>query len=345
MKKEKLIINEVIDSGLIVEDPNEKDYHSKLFEKSDTPMFGAISPLEKAPIIFPNGKGWHQIATSYGNPEIQLNKNFDTYCCVLFGIAKATCYYLFKRYGVKTSVSEMYNAFYARVEHGRGTSIRLGMESFRKYGWVEDRNYPFTAEMVLKDFYKRPPKEIQIMARGKLKKWKFRWEVIPVNLDSIKNQYKRTPVVLTGFAWASRNGIYYDNGRWANHCFLGLEVLDNGNNFCDDTYPKTFKYKENVQKDELFKELHKSFKYASAHACWLEPIEEKKKLLTYFINMFKKISRDTKGGFWFIKDGKKQKIEDWEAMLGSIIDEIGVEKNNLTDDDLAKLPDHKFFGK
>ncbi len=61
--------------------------------------------------------------------------------------------------------------------------------------------------------------------------------------------------------------------------------------------------------------------------------------------MFKKISRDTKGGFWFIKDGKKQKIEDWEAMLGSIIDEIGVEKNNLTDDDLAKLPDHKFFGK
>ena len=61
--------------------------------------------------------------------------------------------------------------------------------------------------------------------------------------------------------------------------------------------------------------------------------------------MFKKIARDARGGFWFLKDKKKQKITNWEAMLGAIIDEIGVEKNNLTDEQLAAFADHKFFGK
>ena len=41
----------------------------------------------------------------------------------------------------------------------------------------------------------------------------------------------------------------------------------------------------------------------------------------------------------------KQKITDWVSMLGSIIDEIGVEKNNLTDEELNNMKNYKFFGK
>lgn len=353
MEVKKLIVDEVKNSGLVMENPDKKDYHSKLFKDSDAIMIGAVSPLEDAPVIFPDSKGWEKVAKSYGFPERQFNRNFDTYSCVVFAIAKAICYYLYKRYGIKTTISEMYNAFYAGVVPEQGTSIRKGMESFRKYGRVSDRDYPFTKKTTSREYYSKPPSTIKIMAEGKLTEWNFHWEVVPPYLKNINKQYKRTPVVLTGFAWAAYygSGVYYDNNAPANHAFLGLELLDNGNNLCDDTYPKNGdKYREILTKEDMFKELSKSYDYGSAHACWLTPTNKTKKtLLNYIISMFKKISRDIHGGFWFIteKDGKKykQKITDWVSMLGSIIAEIGVEKNNLTDKELEAIPDFRFFGK
>lgn len=283
-----------------------------------------------------------------------IDGNIVVHNCVIYSIAKALCYYLFKVYGIRTTVSEMYNAWYARVKPRYGTTIRRGMESFRKHGWVKDKYYPFTAKTTLEEYFREPPKKIQILAHKKLTEWNFHWEVIPKHLSAIFEAYKRTPVVLTGFAWASYygEGIYYDYDNPPNHAFLGLQPSPRGNNLVDDTYPKNFKYisPEALTRDELIKELHKSYKYGSAHRCWLTPTEETKKtLLNFIINMFKKISRDIHGGFWFLKkvNGKvhKQKITDWVGMLGAIIDEVGVEKNNLTDEELAKIPDYQFFGK
>ena len=49
---DKIIINEVKNSGFEHEDPREQDYHSKLFEKHDDKMLGAITPLSKPKKIF-----------------------------------------------------------------------------------------------------------------------------------------------------------------------------------------------------------------------------------------------------------------------------------------------------
>jgi len=353
--KKKIVVKQVINSGLILEPPAVEDYHAeKLFGAVRRDFVGTSSPLKEPPIIFPDGIGWLQVAKDYGLPEIQFNRKFDTSSCTVFSIAKALCYYLFKVYGIRTTVSEMYNAWYARVKPRRGTTIRRGMESFRKHGWVKDKYYPFTAKTTLEEYFREPPKKIQILAHKKLTEWNFHWEVIPKHLPAIFEAYKRTPVVLTGFAWASYygEGIYYDYDNPPNHAFLGLQPSPRGNNLVDDTYPKNFKYisPEALTRDELIKELHKSYKYGSAHRCWLTPTEETRKtLLNFIINMFKKISRDIHGGFWFLKkvNGKvhKQKITDWVGMLGAIIDEVGVEKNNLTDEELAKIPDYQFFGK
>lgn len=346
----KLIINEVQNSGYKPGGDHEDDYRSEIYKKIGEPVMGAVSPLPKSPVVFGNSIGWRSLALEYGNPEIQFNKHFDTFSCVVYGIAKATCYFLYKQYGIKTTIAEMYNAFFAGVIPRSGTTVRKGMESFRKYGWVKDSEYPFTADMTADDFFGAPPKRIKLLADKTLTEWDFHWEIVPKTLEGIIEQYKRTPVVLSGYAWAYKNingeNIYYDGGRNANHVFVGLEEIADGNNLCDDTYPKNFKNKENLEKDELFKTLHKSFNYGSAHCCWVTPTAKSKITLINFIkNMFEKISRDVHGGFWFIKNNRKQKITDWTSMLGSIIDEVGVKKNNLTDDELSTIPDFKFFGR
>jgi len=343
----KKIINEVKNSGLQLVDPTEKEYHGKAFIGSRKLMLGRISPLEEPPIFFKNSIGWKQVALNYGLPEIQYNRKFDTYTCVVYSTAKAIVYYLYHAYGIKTTISEMFNAFYAGVIPNHGTTIAKGMESFRNYGWVKDKEYPFTMETTAKQFFLKPPQKIKILAAGKLLEWNFYWEVLPPDLLTIIKHYRKTPVVLTGFAWLSYygdSGVYYDDGNRANHAFLGLEAIDK-NNLIDDTYPNnTNDY--SPDKKDMFKELHNSFRYGSAHRCWVTPTKETHNyLITFIKNMFTKISRDTHGGFWFIKDGKKQKITNFASMLGAIIDEVGVKKNNLTDKYLATLEDYKFFGK
>ena len=343
----EIIINEVENSGFEFEKPNRKDFHSKEFLGSKEPMLGKISALEEPPIIFDNGIGWKQVALDYGIPEIQYNKNFDTYCCVIYGIAKAICYYLFKVYGIRITISEMYNAFYAGVVKNRGTSVRKGLESFRTAGWVEDKEYPFTDDMTINEFFKEPPKEIKLLANGKLTKWNFHWEVISRDLPNIFDKYKRTLVILSGFAWASYlgEGVYHDYNNQANHLFLGLEALPNGNNLIDDTYPKD-KDDTDIHKEEMFKELHKTFNYGSAHRCWLTPVNNNsiiKKIMDFFVRL--------KNGaiYWGKKDTHKiQKITPENAGLAAIthiMRKEGENTKNISDEELKNYEvTEEFFG-
>jgi hypothetical protein len=184
----------------------------------------------------------------------------------------------------------MYNAFYAGVVANRGTTIEKGMESFRKHGWISDEKYPFTSEITMEQFFKEPPQTIQIEAEGVLTEWEFHWEVLPRNLKAIFEAYKRTPVVLIGFAWASYygEGVFFDNGNPANHAFLGLEPKENGNNLIDDTYPRDRGDLE-LTKDDMLKELHSSFAYGGAWRVWLTPKKKEVLLLTKLKNMIQDI--------------------------------------------------------
>jgi hypothetical protein len=349
---EKIIYEEIRNSGLILKDPSPENYSSGLFGKVGIPLPGILSPVEP-PIIFPDGKGWYRTWYDYDYQELQFNQNFDTWSCVIFSIAKALCLYIFKVYGIKYTISEMYNAFYAGVREGVGTTIEDGMESFRNYGWIEDKEYPLTPETTARQYYAQPPASITLKAKGKLQEWTIYWNVIPAVTDALKSAYRRTPVVMTGYAWAmNEKGVYVDGGRRANHAFLGLEILPNSNNVCSDTYPKDFQYVEQSQigAGDLLKELDKGFAYGSAHTVWAVPKNPKSLKLT-LIEMFKKIKRDIHGGLWFVKvvekDGKKftgkQKLENWLDFSGAVIDEIGCE--TIKDEKLNTFLPFKFFGK
>lgn len=316
-----------------------------------------VNSLIEPPIIFSDGHGWHEFRAK---SEMQFNKLFDSYSCVLFATAKCLVVYLKKVYEIDTTVSEMFNAFYAGVVQGRGTTVRQALESFRQYGWVEDKDYPFTANTTAKQFFSRPPIAIQIKAKGKLTEWEVHWEQLDfsgdVPHDKIIEALKRTPIICSGFAWASYygDGIYKDYNNPANHCFPVDDWADNPNYdlIAYDSYPQDFQYDENSEDAEFEKKLAKDFRIWSSHRIWLEPIDKKKlNLILKLKNMFEKICRDVHGGLWFVKptekDGikftGKQKIEDWLSFAGAIIDEIGCK--TLTDKELEKFLKYKFFGK
>jgi hypothetical protein len=335
----KIIIKEVKNSGVIIENVRPENY------STDLTIGGTLSPLDPPSIIFPDGHGHLKYQ---GAPEMQFNRNFDTFSCVIFTIAKAICYNLKERYNIDITISEMFNAYYAGVRAGIGTTINNGMESFRTKGWVEDKDYPFTINTTLQQFQQCPPIAIVNKATGQLTKWKFNWEAIGKDHDSIIEALKRTVVVLTGFAWASYygEGVYYDYNNQANHAFLGGDYKVNGNYLIDDSYPRDNRFDDDSTPDEFIKELDKSFKFGSAHRVWLTPIlpfPKNLSLINIIKNMFIKICRSVKGALYFIKDGKKQEINDWLDFAGAVIDEVGCK--TIKDEDLAKLPDFKFFGK
>lgn len=70
------------------------------------------------------------------------------------------------------------------------------------------------------------------------------------------------------------------------------------------------------------------------------PLDEAKKM--NLKDMLKSILRDSKGGLWFVKGGKKQKIDGVMGMLTAYTVEFGVETN---DSKLAKLKETSEFWK
>jgi hypothetical protein len=364
--EDKKIIIIPVSNSVIPEDTQSKDYNANddgiLVEQvpgkvinveDEKPMGGVITPLIPPSIIFKDGHGHLKYQ---GAPEMQFNRLFDSYSCVIYTIAKAICYNLRERYNIDITISEMFNAYYANVRQGVGTTIRAGMESFRLHGWVEDKDYPFTAETTLKQFQQQPPIEIVNKATGELTKWKFNWEVLGRDHNSIKENLKRTVICGTGFAWASYygEGVYYDYNNPANHAFLIVDykINDKGgiNLIADDSYPRDNRFDDDSTPDEFIKELDASYSMGSCHRVWLTPVlpqPNNKTLINKITNMFLKIGRSIHGAFFFIKDGKKAEINSWKAAFGAIIDEVGIlpANNNLTDEKLSSIPDYPFFGK
>jgi len=265
-----ITITEIKDSGFRYEPEQPQDY-----------IMGVTSPLPAPPVIFPNGHGW----TKYrAKAEMQFNKHFDTFSCTIYSILKATVAYLHKVYGVETTMSEMYHAFFAGVSIEKGgTTARQALESLRLNGWVPDSEYPFTAETTSEQFFLKPPETIILQGKDKLTKWKVHWEQLDVSGNvphsKIKEALKRTEVLCSGYAWAERGGEFIDLGKRANHMFK-IDDYRGDNLIVYDSYPFDRQYDQDSEDVEFEKVLASSYRIWSAHRVWLTPIVTVKKTNT-----------------------------------------------------------------
>jgi len=275
--------------------------------------------------------------------QLQKNRNFDTWSCTVFSTLKSLQYYFKAKYGLDFDFSENFTAVMSGVKYGTGNSYRNVLESIRKDGWLLEIEWPFLPMETKEEYFKPIPSSLKEKAKKHLLKWKVKWEDIGywnVNHDEIKRYLKKSPVLLSGYAWKKNSrGIYFESGEKANHAFLCVD-FEGYYPIIDDSYIDGFEYKENPSNKEFIKKLDKNFRFWSAHRLIVEPLFEES-LINKFINMLKKIVRDVHGGFWFIKDNKKQKIDTPIAILASIADEFGV--RTLNDEDLTKTPDYNWF--
>lgn len=340
MEDKDILVIPVKNSGLIFELPKQEDW-----------VFGGITGAVNGP-IFPDGHGW---LLSQAEEQAQANNKFDTYSCVTFASTKAAAYYLKKVHDLTVDFSQMFTSVMSGTIPYKGNSVRNVLESLRKDGYLIEVEYPFTPDTTQAQFFAYPTITLRNKAKKKLASWKFEWETLStadnVPHDVIADALKYSPVIATGFAWASyygNQGIYYDYNNQANHCFLIVDH-NQGNAewdlLADDSYSQDFIFEVGESKDKFLKKLHPSYRVWSAHKLVVKSVPIDISLINKIINMFKKISRDVHGGLWFVKNGAKQKIENWEAFAGAVIDEIGVERNGLTDAQLNTLTNAKFFGK
>jgi len=272
--------------------------------------------------------------------QSQKNRNFDIWSCTVFAILKAVQYHFKVKYNINLDLSENFTAVMAGVKWGVGCSIRAVLESVRKDGRLEEIDWPFLPMETKEEYFKPITPSLKEKAKDIRKKWKFNWEVVGKSHANIKEALKKSPVIVSGYAWKKNSqGNYFESGERANHAFLVIG-FEGDYPIIDDSYVDAFEYKEKPTNKDFIKKLDKGFRFSSAHRIRIEPLFEIS-LLNKFINMLKKIVRDIHGGFWFIKDNKKQKIDTPIAILASIADEFGV--RTLNDEDLTKTPDYNWF--
>lgn len=339
-----------VNSGVILEPVKDTDY-----------IMGGFSPFAGLyPVIFPNGHGWLTIQRP---EEKQYNsRGFDSYSCVTFASLKALSYYFKVKFGMDMDFSERFTAVMSGTVPGQGNSVRNVLESIRKDGFVLESDYPSMSEdMTQAEWFAPIPQSIKDIGKKNMERWAIHWEALSssqdVPHDLIKEALKHAPVIVTGFAWASYygEGIFKDYNNQANHCFDNVDFSDTDPQWdilADDTYPLDPGDPAPTQ-DEFLKKLDKTYRIWSAHRIWAEEIATPKTDLTLLnkIRMaFKKISRTVHGGLVFIKklaDGNYgyQEIKTVDDLAGALIDEVGVEKNNLSDDFIKTLIPTKFFGK
>jgi hypothetical protein len=314
---DNLIHNERKNTGLVFEKVQAQDW-----------ILGGVSPLQNK-VIFSDGHGWPKFRTP---PEMQFNTKFDSFSCVVFACLKALCMYIYCVYGILLNLDEMFTAVMARVQPGVGTSVRNVLECIRKSGVVEQAlaaklRYPFDANTTEAMYFNSQPYSLIKEALKFLNVWKMNWEALTTS-DNVPHAFigsalQFSPVISTGFAWIKNSvtGLYVDEGRQANHCWIaddyaGSKIIAN------DTYPSDNQYDTNSTIDEFIKELDPSYRIFSAHKITAEPIlptNVKNSLLNKLTDMLSNLVRDIHGGFHFIKNGKREKLPDYLSPMMTVL--------------------------
>lgn len=318
-----------INFGLIEEPRQENDY-----------IAGIASPLSKVE-VFKDGHGWGKYLPV---PEMQFNGLTDYMDCVTESFTN--CIEMLQKafYNVQDNYSERFTAKLSGTTR-QGNSLRNVAESGRKQGLVLETEWPRNKPMTWEEYYATIPQAVIQKGLKFVKDWTINYEWIDETKEAFKQALKYGLIQVTGYAWLGQDGIFYDWGRRANHAFVIYDYVEGEYWLAYDSYPTDYELDNNSTQQEFIKKIAWNFKFGSAMQFTIKPnLNNNESLMAKIKNMFKKIARDAKGGLWFLKDGKKQKIENWLAFSGAVIDEIGVTQNNLTEDQLKLYQDTKFFG-
>ena len=275
---------------------------------------------------------------------IQKTTKTDLMNCVSQGAAKAIEAALELKFGIIRKVSVRFIAKMSNTTRDGNDFFSVG-DAIRKNGFVFEEDWKYGEDMSWEEYYTEIPSYVMKKAKENFDKFDITYEIIGVGNNDLSVARKYGLPAVIGYAWnKGADGMYHDYGISPNHCFNNADMRADTSKPCLDSYPDDFQIDGDYPKSEFIKVLAPDYNIAYAMLYYVN-LKTKETLMT----KFKKIIRDIHGGIWFVKpvnDGKaigKQKIDSLQALLWALVDEFGVENNNVSDSEMNKKVNWVFF--
>lgn len=278
--------------------------------------------------------------------EIQKTDHDDLMDCVSESETNFKKIILKRKFNIDADLSQRFRAKMSGTTR-TGNSLHAVANSARHDGFVLEIEWPRNRGMAWDEYYKSIPGSVINRALKTTIQFDVNYEFVPTNKEALMEALKYGPVQVTGHAWASQDGIYYDYGYRPNHAFLLVGYIKNKYWIAYDSYPTDYIIDENSTKQEFIKYLDWNYKFGDAllYSVKLKATDQRSWIFK-IIDMLKNFYRDIKSGkSYFVKsvNGKvmKQEITSVNGILTLLHVNFGAKQTDWGE--LSNYEDHKFF--
>lgn len=156
--------------------------------------------------------------------EVQKGRYFDTMGCTGYSLMNCIEMLAMAKWGEKWNLSDRYINKMSNTSR-RGNSMRNVLESVRKFGVVNEEDWPWDREKFSwNEYYKTVPSYVIAKGMNWLKEYNFGYESVWSTKAMIIEALKYSPLYVGGYAWYKRGMFYYSTSN-PNHCFTSIEEL------------------------------------------------------------------------------------------------------------------------
>lgn len=193
----------------------EKNYGLVFEPIADTDyIFGYATPLK--PQVLQEDGQWDEYLPV---EEFQGFPNFEPSCCATMGSLNALEVLIKRIYKAELNFSDRWLAWNSGTTP-QGNDPHRVLETLRKAGVPYEEKWPLREPTSFEEFYKNPPPKLFEDARADFyTKYDLKHQWVPSSREAMKEALKYSPLGISVYAWASRDGIYQQLGQ-DNHWVL-----------------------------------------------------------------------------------------------------------------------------
>jgi hypothetical protein len=269
--------------------------------------------------------------------------------CLSQGAAKSIEVALECKFGIVRKVSPRFIAKMSNTTPDGNDMFSVG-DAIRKYGFVWEEDWPYGEDMTWNEYYATPTAHVMAKAKENWNLYDITYEIVGVDNKQLDEVMPYGMPAVIGHAWElGDDGMFHSYHLPPNHCFnKACKQKPNKSKPCFDSYPADYQIDGDYPKEEFIKVLAPDYEINYAMLYYVN-LRDPRNWLNKLMQKFKKIYRDIHGTPWFVKpvqDGKavgKQKIDSLNSLIGALIDEFGVENNNVPDEKMNKMVNWVFF--
>ena len=195
-------------------------------------VFGSAHSFAGKTIISADGQ-WDVVVEH----ERQSSDDFDTFCCVSFGLNNQEEHYMLARYGLTTNHSDRALAKLSDTQPNGNTPQKV-YEARRKKGFLFETEWPWGQDVkTWVEYMKEIPRNLLTLAIGNAAQWSFWHDYVPTDAASLKEALRYSPVAVSVALMPDGEGRYYRPDGWKDtHWAMLKGYYENGDWKLYDTY-------------------------------------------------------------------------------------------------------------